>query len=200
MARPFIAEGGFYPGWVRGGRRWVIQRVFTTVRGIIGETDTLSRPTVSYESLIWVPRRGWLAALQPFESGADASRALEELQRIPLVCSECEWCGCSPRIDADRGAGPSRWRVRCPSCYSLVGPDIDFLDPKVIIQRWKERARPRLDPPGAARLIESIAPITNLEEWFERFQPMENEVVYAGQQLWPNFAAFIHDARQPHSS
>jgi len=196
VARPFIGEGGFYPDWVAGGCRWVIQRVFTTVRGMIGETDTLCRPPVSYELLIWVPRRGWLTTILPSESGPDASRAIEELQGIALVCLECEWAGYGPMIVGDERTGPSGWRLRCRDCCSLVGPDIDSLDLQVIVERWKEQGRPRLDPPGAAYMIKSIAPITNLEDWLESFQPMENETAYVGQQLWPSFAAFIGDAQR----
>ncbi len=40
--------------------------------------------------------------------------------------------------------------------------------------------------------------IQNLESFLadEKFPPMENEVAYVGQQLWPNFAGFISEVRK----
>ena len=56
---PFIGENGFYPEWCTGPGRWVQQRVFTTVRGMMAAMDELARPSVSHEALLWAPpRRG----------------------------------------------------------------------------------------------------------------------------------------------
>lgn len=196
MARPFIGQNGFYPAWAKGNERWVIQRVLTTVKGMMATTDEMARPAISRESLVWVPRH-WLSAFRSFETGVQASRALNELQQISLVCSACDWTGNVPGIEVNPREGPTGWRLRCSDCYMLVGPNLDGLDPSAIIQRWKEQGKPRLDSPAASVLIESVAPLLDLETWIQddKYPPMENEVAYVGQQLWPNFAQFIADAR-----
>lgn len=196
MARLFLGQDGFYPSWAKGEGRWAIQRVFTTVRGMIAETDTLTRPAISNESLLWMPRRVGIRAL--FSRGTDeAARATSELGEIPLVCGGCGWSGSHPNIKAIGGrGGPTNWRLRCQACGSVVGPDIDSLDTAVIVERWNASGRPRLDPPAAATMIQSSRPVTDLQQWILSHEPLENELAYVAQQLWSNFADFINRCRR----
>ena len=93
--------------------------------------------------------------------------------------------------------GPRDWRVRCPQCHSLVGPNIFNLSSERIIERWKAKAKPVLDDPCAASMIASSAPIKDLEEWIQRFKPMKTELAYVGQQLWANLSEFVSAASTP---
>jgi len=194
----FIGEDGYYPDWAKGNGRWVLQKVFTTVQGFIGETDLLAKPSIADEGLIWAPPRGGLQGLTAiFRRSEESLRAIQELQRIALVCSECTWKGFNPRI-ATRwsSSGPASWIISCPKCGRIAGPDIDDIDWDNIISRWKDMGMPRLEHPACAKLITSTRPIFDLEEWIQSFEPMEKELAYVGQQLWPNFAAFMHSVRE----
>ena len=124
----FIGEDGFYPKWATQHGRWVYQRVLTTVRGINQMADMMGRPGVSREALVWSPK-----ANSPFRlfrsKDADINGAVRELQYIPLVCSRCDWRGKNPSIEMfypDRG--PADWRLRCPTCRSVVEPDLHSVD------------------------------------------------------------------------
>lgn len=148
----FIGEDGYYPSWAKG--RWVHQRVLTTVRGMEQQIDEWSRPSVSYESLIWAPSFGLLGrvfpALRPL---SEADKALEEVQRINLVCPRCNWTGLQPGIVTGEvfgitGGGPSCWVLRCPECgrfpegsgspdRHILEPDISKINAKLILKRWE---------------------------------------------------------------
>ena len=191
----------YYPNWTKGDGRWVQQRVFTTVEGFLSQVDSLAKPAVADEGLIWAPPRGGFKGLfsifDIFDRSGEAARALYELQYIPLVCSACTWEGRHPTLEVSlSNPRPMFWRVRCPECGNIAGPDIDDLDLDTILQRWKAMDRPRLEQPGAARSIRSIAPIRDLEAWLSSFGPMVNELSYVGQQLWPNLALFLQEAKQ----
>lgn len=209
MSRPFVGQDGFYPAWARGEGRWVLQRVFTTVRGWIAMGDAVGRHAVSHEGLVWAPPRGSLNRLfRRFRRRAEARRALDELRCIPLECSNCEWRGVEPLVFEGWVAlagefmlvlprdnpDPANWRLRCPHCHLVVGPQLCGLDVDVIVRQWNTLGRPVLDPPAAAPMIERAKPIFDLEEWIERTEPMENELAYVGQQLWNNFSDFISHA------
>ncbi len=211
MPRPFIGEDGFYPPWTQGTGRWVLQRVLTTVRGILGQTDALAKHAVSDEGLVWVPPHGGVRAVfARFGRSAEAKRALDELQRIPLLCSGCEWLGSQPNVFEGEVAlagsfflsapgskpRPANWRLRCPDCGAIVGPVLDNLDIDIVLRRWRTVGQPRLDSPAAAPMIQSVAPIQDLEQWINKYEPMENELAYVGQQLWSRFADFISDVRR----
>jgi hypothetical protein len=189
LARKFLAQDGFYPDWAKGEGRWAIQRVFTTVRGMMAQTDSLTRPAVSHESLIWVPKRVGISAIFTRREN-QAIRATAELSRIPIVCGGCDWTGSHPAIES-QGRGPEHWTLRCPACGSIVGPDVDSLDSLKILARWDAVSRPVLDQPGAATSIKSIRPIADLRQWIRSYEPMENELAYVGQQMYANFADFI---------
>lgn len=191
MPRLFIGQNGFYPSWARTQGRWVLQRVFTTVIGLDQQLDEISRPDISFESLLWIPpkvnfKRAFLRSVN------EGSIALAELHYIPLICSRCNGGWVHPRIlITDESIGPEGWRLRCPEHSCLVGPDVQPLRRDVMIQRWLSIGRPLLDNPSAATSIKSVGPVINLEEWIHRFQPMDLELAYVGQQLWPTFSEFI---------
>jgi hypothetical protein len=204
----FIGEDGYYPAWAKG--RWVLQRVFTTVRGMLEQIDELHRPWVSYESLIWAPSYGILGRVIPaLRSLYEADKALEEAQRIIFICPRCNWTGSQPgivtgKISGIRSGGPEHWLLRCRECGRLpegrgapdrhiLQPDITNVDANLIVKRWEERRRPKLDAPEASRTTKSVGPIVDLHKWIERYEPSLYELAYVGQQMWPNFADFIWD-------
>jgi hypothetical protein len=51
-----------------------------------------------------------------------------------------------------------------------------------------------LDHPGASR-VATAGPITNLIEWIKKYQPMDSELAYVGQQLWSTLSAFLSETR-----
>jgi hypothetical protein len=155
----------------------------------MAQTDSLTRPAVSHESLIWVPKRVGISAIFTRREN-QAIRATAELSRIPIVCGGCDWTGSHPAIES-QGRGPEHWTLRCPACGSIVGPDVDSLDSLKILARWDAVSRPVLDQPGAATSIKSIRPIADLRQWIRSYEPMENELAYVGQQMYANFADFI---------
>ncbi|MFQ6026240.1 MAG: PQQ-binding-like beta-propeller repeat protein [Dehalococcoidia bacterium] len=125
---------------------------------------------------------------------------MHELRYIPLICSRCDWKGSHPSIEvADRTCGPAGWRLRCPTCLSVVEPDLHSVDFEAVkdflARRWSLLGRPNLDPPGAATSARSFRPISDLPQWFSTLVPRENELIYVGQQLWSSFAEFV-DALQ----
>src|ERR1017187_2799886 len=139
MSRYFIGENGFYPSWAKGSGRWVLQRVLTT-GGILADLDHISKPAIASEALIWVPPTGLRWIFQT--GGGEASRALWELGKTPLLCEKGDWSrdwsSFSPSLEVkSRDRGPRDWRVRCPICHSLVGPNIFNLSAERIVERWK---------------------------------------------------------------
>lgn len=119
------------------------------------------------------------------------------MQALRLTCVNDDWQGHSPRIeDYGRGnEGPAGWRLRCPECRALVGHGLSDIDAESIVRRWVAVGRPSLEMPGAALSIKSMLPIEDLSRWLESYQPMENELAYVGQQLWPDFRSFIEAAQ-----
>ncbi|MDO8635274.1 MAG: hypothetical protein Q7R34_03385 [Dehalococcoidia bacterium] len=197
---PFIGQNGYYPPWCKGNGRWVLQRVLTTVKGRLAQADEVCRPDVSYRSLLWAPPRGGLRRLTSmFKRSQEAAAALWEVQFIPFSCPTCKWDGNQPLIDARLGSQsrPMHWLLRCPLCSGNVEPNISGLDTQVIIKKWEANGRPILDPSAAAMSLHSVKPIYDLHKWISSVElpPYENELAYAGQQLWPCFAAFIQDAK-----
>lgn len=195
----FIGEDGYYPSWTKGTGRWVQQRVFTTVgQGFLSQLDSLARPTIADEILLWAPPKGGLRGLRSiFDRAGEAARALNEVQYLLLSCSRCDWSGCHPHLEVPVRQRPSSWRIRCPKCQSIAWPDIDNLNIKTILKQWISKGKPKLEQPGAARSIKSIEHIRDLEEWVKSFEPMEHELSYVGQQLWPNLVLFLQDVKQP---
>jgi hypothetical protein len=127
----FIGEDGFYPKWAAQEGRWVHQRVFTTVKGWMAQVDSLARPPVSHETLVWAPKaRNFIQRFVSKDS--DNSRALAEVQAIRLACTRCDWSGYNPSIDVGysyRGdSAPKDWRVQCPDCRSSAGPDLGLVN------------------------------------------------------------------------
>lgn len=195
----FIGEDGFYPKWATQNGRWVYQRVLTTVRGMMQDLDTLTRPQISSEVLVWAPKKWSLLTL--FGShDLEVNRAMHELRYIPLVCSRCDWKGNHSSFEIfDLTSGPIAWRLRCPECQSGVEPDLYSVDFEAVkdflVRRWVVLGHPILDPPGAATSARSFRPISDLPEWISTSVPQENELIYVGQQLWSSFAEFV-DALQ----
>ena len=198
----FIGEDGYYPKWAQGKGRWVVQRVFTTAEEFMAKIDYLAKPAIADEGVVWVPPRGGVNGLASiFNQSAESWRALYELQYIPFVCSmqydRCNWKGFQPRVWLyGSSPRPMFWRVRCPKCGSIAFPDIADLDYDIIINRWKSLGRPALDNPAAAKMIVSVKPVYDFKKWIENFKPMETELAYVGQQLWPNLAHFLKDAKK----
>ena len=50
---------------------------------------------------------------------------------------------------------------------------------------------PALDHPAAATSIMPIGHISDFDQWVSNLSPLENELIYVGQQLWPSFAEFL---------
>lgn len=205
MARYFIGENGFYPSWAKGNGRWVLQRVLTTggLGGLITQIDNLAKPSVANEALIWVPPNGLRRLFQT--GGREATRALLELMNTPLICEKSDWSKdwstFTPSFEIKPDDhGPRDWRVRCPLCHSLVGPNLFNLSPERIIERWKAKGKPALDDPSAASLIANSNPIKDLEEWIQKFKPMKTELAYVGQQLWANLSDFISATSPPRTN
>ena len=165
------------------------------MEGLLAASDMLTLQDAIVEPLIWAPPRGGLKSLfSIFARYGEAARALDEVQFIPLVCSKCTWEGYRPHIFVR--PRPKDWMVRCPKCSQIVVPDIDYLNLDLILKQWEVKGKPRLDPPAAAASLRSARPILNLEEWLERFNPMENELAYVGQQLWSNLAHFFEATKK----
>ena len=198
---PFIGQNGYYPPWCKGNGQWVLQRVLTTVKGSLAQTDEVCRPDISYRSLLWAPPRGGLRRLtNVFRRAQEAAAALYEVQFIPFICPTCNWNGNWPLIYARSGSQsrPMYWLLRCPSCSGNVEPDISGLDTQVIIKKWEANGRPILDPPASAMSLRSVKPIYDLRKWTSSVElpPYDNELAYVGQQLWTSLAAFLQAAKR----
>ena len=201
----FIGEDGYYPKWATQKGRWVFQRVLTTLDSErYQQLDFLARPPVSYEALVWAPRKkNLLDFLHSRE--VDADGAIHELGSIPLACRRCDWKGHHPSIEVSyTPRGAAGWRLRCPDCQSVVEPDfrtIDFAALKgFLVVRWEKIGRPALDSPDASRSLICVPLIANLADWIETWKPQENELIYVGQQLWPYFDGFMWEIRRSDSA
>lgn len=187
----FIGEEGFYPKWAQGEGRWVLQRNLI----ITGKSAWFNPPPPPEAdiALVWVSPKGGFLGLGKMSAENETSRAESELKQIPFKCYRCGWEG--------RWNGviyPSRQiyvNLICPECLSSIYPDLRELNIEVIIRQWDQLGRPPLEMPGAAANIKGMKPIENLADWITSFKPMENELAYVGQQLWPNFACFIRSVQ-----
>lgn len=204
----FIGEEGYCPAWAKG--RWVLQRVLTTVRGMMQQIDEMSRPWISHESLVWAPSYGILArAIPAVRLLGEADSALEEVQRISFICPRCSWRGSQPgivtgNVSGITNGGPEHWVLRCPECGRLpegrgvpdrhiLQPDISNVDANLIVKRWEKNSRSKLDHPAASRTTKSVGIIKDLDEWIRQYEPNQYELAYVGQQLWRNCADFLWD-------
>lgn len=190
MAVKFIGEDGYYPKWAKGEGRWAHQKVL-----IITRTIPSLAPPEANQRLVWVPPESKFLGLKRTKPQVEAQCASEELNQIPFVCPRCGWKGMGSELDCI-GDKPAYWLLECPECFALIEPDLCGLDSEVIIRQWDRLGRPALENPGAALNIVSAPPINDLRNWNDSFKPMANELAYVGQQLWPNYASFIRDARQ----
>lgn len=152
-------------------------------------------PPEASKYLVWVPPKSKFLRLKKTKPQIEAQRASEELNQIPFVCPRCGWKGIGSELGCI-GDKPAYWLFECPECFALVEPDLFGLDTEVIINQWERLGRPVLENPGAAFNIVSAPPVDDLRNWVDSFKPMANELAYVGQQLWPNYASFIRDARQ----
>ena len=187
----FIGEEGFYPRWAVSGGRWVLQKV----RVQTGSMLTFYPPEAD-KYLVWVPPQRGLLGLRKVSLQDEISNSITELSRIPLKCDQCAWEG---RGNLVGYAGQRSYHaVSCPVCHgwASLGPDLRGLDAEAILKRWEKLGKPTLEAPGAAPNIVSIAPISDLRHWLKTFEPMPNELAYVGQQLWPDFATFVVEARR----
>lgn len=188
----FIGEDGFYPKWAIGKGRWVHQRVL-----VITGTSSLFNPPPPPEAsrwMVWVPPKRSLLGLRPITENEEARLASEELNNIPFVCTSCGWAGTGNKFYCE--GKPINWILLCPECNVQVEPKLGGIDSNVIVSQWFRLGRPTLEMPGAARLIVSTKPITDLSNWIKSYDPMPNELAYVGQQLWSNFATFIAEAQR----
>ena len=197
---PFIGENGFYPSWVRGAGRWVLQRTLVSVGGLMsGYAEMVAlRTPGSDQVIVWVPRSGgFVRRLVPGALHEERQEALRQLANFALRCygEDCRLALASPQqvqsIVSEAGLRPEQWRLQCPTCGGQIGPDLSPVAAEPIVKRWEETGRPTLDNPAASAAFRSSPGISDLPEWIRKNEPSHLELAYLGQQLWPNAHAML---------
>lgn len=200
---PFIGEYGFYPRWARGSGRWLFQRtgvMIGQIHGELGRLEAMQLP-VSDQIIVWCPpRRIPIFSALPSAIHRERQNALNELNRLKLVCYGEKCQAPKPGSTSDglatsaviqeSGVRPDKWLLLCPSCRASVGPDLGFMTThsplSIVIQRWETLGRPGLDDPSAGAALDSAGNVVDLAEWAKRLKPNPFEFAYMAQQMWPD--------------
>lgn|GEM_PF-5220819 len=193
----FIGENGFCPAWVKGAGQWVFQRTLVIIGGMeFAAFAAAERVGPSREVIVWVPRRrGIISGLFPCKMHKERKQALDQLSFLQLVCFQCSGAVGSPSAVRsciqEAWLKPENWRLRCPSCEGIVGPDLASVNPDSIIKSWLSVGRPPLENPAASASLQSAAAITDLPKWISETDPSHLELAYVAQQMWPDIKSML---------
>jgi hypothetical protein len=195
---PFIGEDGFYPTWAVRDGRWVFQRTLTTLGGLMeGYAEMVAARTRGADQVIvWVPRLAMLRLL-PGALHEEREAAIQQLSLIPLRCygNDCAVEVTSVqdtrRYVVENGVPPERWRLECPVCHDVVGPDLESVVAHPIITQWRAIGQPALDNPIASAAFASATNIDDLPSWVAQNDPSHLELAYLGQQIWPGIRSML---------
>lgn len=188
----FVGEQGFYPTWASPSR-WVFQRTLISVGGMMAGYAEIepSQVSVAGQIIVWIPPRGgFLRGLMPSALHSERNEALHQLAAFILRCygKDCPltiaYVQQAQSVVADASLRPAQWRLQCPTCVGKVGPSLEVVNAKTIIQRWEAVGRPCLENPGASAVFSAAAPIKDLPAWVGKNDPSHLELAYLGQQLW----------------
>ena len=190
---PFIGENGFYPSWVIRDGRWIFQRTLSSVGGMMeGLAELVAARTPGADQVIvWVPRTTHLRALRQGALHEERDDAIRQLCSLALRCygDDCTVARSSAQqvrsLVDERGIPPEQWRLQCPKCGGVVGPDLEPVAPYPLITKWLSLRRPPLENPAASAAFKSAAAVVDLPGWIARNDPSHLELAYLGQQLWP---------------
>jgi len=175
---PFVGENGFYPRWAKGSPRWVFQRTLVSIgRTSVAQLAAQNTP-VSGEVIVWVPGSRGIASW--FATGTlhrERELALGQLARFCLKCYGDD-CGLASQSEAtakavvhETGLHPEEWRLVCPQCGAVVGPDISSIRRELVISRWENLGKPALENPAASADLASAPLVSDLPGWIRRSEP-----------------------------
>jgi hypothetical protein len=153
----------------------------------------------SDQIVVWVPRkRGILSGVLLSALHQEREAALYELMQLRLICYAergCSWVNTSPALARaavhETGVRPEQWRVTCPSCGSVAGPDLAPVRRDPIVKRWIAAGKPVLENPAASAAFRSTAPVHDLPAWIEKSDPSHLELAYLAQQMWPTIGEML---------
>jgi len=193
----FIGEDGFYPAWVMRDGRWVFQRTLITVGASMSGVAEMAAERVlgSDQVIVWVP---------PLGKPRGRQEELEALRQLAMMRLRCygEDCNLSStpvtKCVGQTGGGPEGWRLSCPHCAEVVGPDLEPVIAERIVARWEEAGRPALEDSGACSLFASTPAINDLRAWLAKNDDPSNlELAYLGQQMWPDIVSMLRSLDEP---
>ena len=195
---PFVGENGFYPRWIKGSPRWVFQRTLVSIgRMSLAELVAQNTP-VSNEVIVWAPGSRGIAS---WFAGRTLHREREvALGQLASFCLKCyrDDCNLAPQSEAtakavvrETGLHPEEWRLACPYCGGVVGPDICSIRPEPIIAKWEILGRPELENPGASPDLSSALAIRDLPGWIGKCDPSPLELAYIAQQMWADIGGML---------
>lgn len=127
---------------------------------------------VSMQVVVWAPGKRSVATL----FGTSALHREREMAKTVVY---------------ETGVHPEEWRLVCPSCSGVIGPDLECVQAEPIIAKWASAGRPVLENPAASAAFRSAPSITDLPQWIKRSEPSHLELAYLGQQLWPNIGEML---------
>lgn len=198
---PFIGESGFYPSWIVGDGRWVFQRTLTSLGGMMEGYAKLvaARTPGTDQVIVWVPRATHLRSLRQGALHEERDDAIRQLCCLALQCygDDCAIAQSSPQqvrsLVDEHGIPPEQWRLQCPKCGGVVGPDLEPVTAHPLIKKWLALDRPLLDNPAASAAFKSAAAVDDLPAWIAKNDPSHLELAYLGQQLWPAIEDMLRD-------
>jgi hypothetical protein len=99
------------------------------------------------------------------------------------------------KLIREEGITPENWRLVCPICGGLSGPDLTPVTVECLLTQWHKVARPKLENPSAGRFWRSAAPATDLDRWIRELDPTKLELAYLGQQMWPDIGKMLDECK-----
>jgi hypothetical protein len=200
---PFLGEAGYYPPWALASHRaqWLFQRTLASVRGDIASELAARQVPSAEQVIVWVPQRRGLLGGTWFAMHEERTRARQQLSTMSFLCYEQE-CELEIRNVADiarlikeEGIAPEpeSWRLVCPRCSGLSGPNLTPVTADGVLARWYKVGRPELENPSAGLLWRSAAAVTDLDKWIQASNPSKLELAYLGQQMWPDISRMLND-------
>lgn len=161
MKNTLLTQNGYCPDWFKRACGWASQKTLVNY--------DLPFLGVAPRGLVWVRKRSHVL----LQRRNERQEALDEIARIPFICSGCEWTGWGDdmlRVGTYRwnestmahlvlGDEPNGWELStCPSCENRCAvPDYRGLSIEKILRRWLAVDKPRLEDPRAGRFEAAYA-------------------------------------------